>query len=413
MIPFLSAFFRTLWLARHLKTREDVAKWQARGLKRLMRKTLPAFPYYAHLHDCRFKDLPVMDKAQLMTNFAALNAPGITADEGWKIFSGDAPQRRGYSIGASTGTSGNRGLYVVSDQERQAWLGVMLAKTLPRFPRDSARIALILPLNSALYKTAAVTPRLSLRFFDLNDGLEAIFARLPDYRPDTIIAPPKVLRALAEQGMNLPLRRIFSGAEVLDPLDKTVIEARFHLRVRQIYMATEGLLGVACDHGTLHLCEDVMHFDFEAVAGSDLVSPVITDFTRTAQAMCRYRMNDLLRLSQTPCPCGSPYQAVTEIAGRCDDLFQVSGQTITPDILRNAIVDADRRITDFRLRQTGPFDIDLILPIDTPPEAAQKAKEALSTRLSGLNITAHIALRQESLSTSARKLRRVERTWKG
>ena len=71
-------------------------------------------------------------------------------------------------------------------------------------------------------------------------------------------------------------------------------------------------------------------------------------------------MNDLLRLSSTPCPCGSPLQAVAQIEGRSDDILSLPARTgtgevfITPDILRNAIVDADRRIDDFRLVQTGP-----------------------------------------------------------
>ena len=72
------------------------------------------------------------------------------------------------------------------------------------------------------------------------------------FAPDTIVAPPKVLRRLAESG-RLTARHIFSGAEVLDPLDRAVIEAATGGTVREIYMATEGLLGVSCPLGTLHL----------------------------------------------------------------------------------------------------------------------------------------------------------------
>ena len=51
-----------------------------------------------------------------------------------------------------------------------------------------------------------------------------------------------------------------SGAEVLDPIDRTVIEAATSaVRVREIYMATEGLFGASCRHGTLHLAEDAVH----------------------------------------------------------------------------------------------------------------------------------------------------------
>ena len=62
---------------------------------------------------------------------------------------------------------------------------------------------------------------------------------------------------------------------MLDPLDRAVIETRFGVRLREIYMATEGLLGVACEHGTLHLCEDTMKFEWEdPMPGSGLLSPL-------------------------------------------------------------------------------------------------------------------------------------------
>lgn len=411
MIRLLSAFLRTHWLAKTLRTREDVDRWQAGRLGRLIKKTLPFMQFYRPYTPDRLEDLPVIDKAKMMSEFVAFNRPALSADAAWKIFDKKAPQRRGYSVGASTGTSGNRGLYIISDAEREEWLGVLLAKALPRFPLETARIALILPLNSALYRTAARTPGLRLRFFDLNEGLDAILPQVSDYKPDTLIAPPKVLRACAESALPLQPTRLFSGAEVLDPVDRDIIESRFGVRIGEIYMATEGLLGVACAEGTLHLCEDVMHFEFEPVPGTGLVTPIITDFTRTTQAMCRYRMNDLLRLTAQSCACGSPYRGVAEIVGRCDDLFILAGKTLTPDILRNAIIDADRRIVDFRLRQTGPTTLELVLSPELPREAAENAVGALTRLLRQHDLAADIHLRQDTLSTSARKLRRVERLW--
>ncbi|HVZ29326.1 MAG TPA: F390 synthetase-related protein [Asticcacaulis sp.] len=413
MTGALGAFLRTRQLAKSLRTRADIDAWQADRIRQWREKVLNKFPHYGEYGNKAFESLPVIDKSILMADFAAFNRLNLAADEGWAMFEGRVPHRPGYAVGASTGTSGNRGLYVISDAERYEWLGVVLAKALPRFPFETARIALILPLNSALYK-AANLPGLRLRFFDLHDGLDAILPAVAAYGPDTVIAPPKVLRALAESDARLNLKRLFSGAEVLDPLDRTVIEDRFQVAVREIYMATEGLLGVACEHGTLHLAEDAVRFEWERpVPDSDLVAPVITDFTRTTQAMCRYRMNDLLRLSSTPCPCGSPLQAVAAIEGRCDDLLVLNGKTVTPDILRNTIVDADRRIDDFRLRQTGPAHLHLTLSDTLPTDAAASARNALQNRLAVFGVTAEIALSQEPLKASARKLRRVERQWKG
>src|SRR5690606_37800198 len=135
---------------------------------------------------------------------------------------------------------------------------------------------------------------------------------------------PKVLVELAKADLPLAPLKLFSAAEVLDPLDRAVIEARFGLVLGQIYMATEGLFAVSCDKGGLHLCEDYVAFEWERPEpDSELVAPVVTDFTRTTQVMARYRMNDLLRLDPRSCACGSPLQLVAEIAGRMDDVFHL------------------------------------------------------------------------------------------
>lgn len=407
----LAAWWQTRRLTRLLRTRADIEAWQGQQLARLQRDLLPRLTFYRDMETEDLDALPVIDKRVLMTRFQDFNLPGITADQGWAALTNGGRVAE-YHVGASTGTSGNRGLYVISERERWRWLGTMIAKTMPRLRR--ARIALILPLDTSLYSTAR-RGLLKLRFFDLKQGLAACTEGVAALDPDTLIAPPKVLRWLCDNGG--PLRRVrhvFSAAEVLDPRDREIIEARFGVTVREIYMATEGLLGVACEHGTLHLCEDCVKFEYEQpVAGNALVTPIITDFSRQTQAMVRYRMNDLLRLRHTPCPCGSPLQAVAQVEGRLDDLLHLPGTgravTVTPDVMRNAIVGADRRIDDFRLVQTAADTLELSLTSATTAEAARAALE-LVLRAMGARATINVIIVQV-LEVSARKLRRVERRW--
>ena len=407
------AFLRTRWLAAKLRTRADVDRWQARRIRRLLGQVLPTMPAYRTTTASRLADLPVIDKATLMARFEAYNRVGLNAATGWQALASGGRYGR-YFVGASTGTSGNRGLYVISESERWRWLGTMLAKTMPRLRK--ARVALVLPLDTSLYDTARRS-FLEFRFFDLKLGVEACCEAVAAFDPDTVIAPPKVLRLLATGPGPLPhLRHIFSAAEVLDPLDRTVIEHRFGTFVRQIYMATEGLLGVSCDHGTLHLSEDTMKFEFEPIAGSPLVTPIITDFSRETQAMVRYRLNDLLLLSHDACPCGSPLQPVAQVEGRMDDLLNLlardGSRLVTPDILRNAIVTADPRITDFRLAQTDRDRVELSLLASLPAEAVERARDALMSLFRSLDVTARLDVSTYPvLEVSSRKLRRVEQRW--
>lgn len=410
LIHAARAFARTRWLARTLRTRADVARHRERQIARMMRNTVPHIP--AARGAATFSDLPVTDKATLLANFAAYNRAGITLDEVRHALSSGVTDIRGHAFGQSTGTSGNRGYYVISDAERFTWLGTILAKTLPDALWRRHRVALALPGLSSLYQSAGSGSRVALSFYDLAEGVDAWGAKLAAAAPDTIVAPPKVLRALAERGQ-LPARHIFSGAEVLDPLDRVAIEAATGHRVREIYMATEGLFGVACPHGTLHLAEDAVAFEWEAVAGSALVTPIVTDFTRRTQLMARYRMNDLLELSDAPCPCGSPLLRVARIEGRQDDVFVLPARDggtrmVTPDVLRNAVVDSDRRIDDFRIVQTGAARIEVGLPdaLDLAPTAA-----ALRALFDRMGIGAVEIARGTIDVPYDRKLRRVRRDW--
>lgn len=381
----LAAFWRTRDRSRRQRTRAALLEWQAGRLARFLRKTAPRASAFGDIAGLPLTDYPVMDKAALMESFDRYNTVAISADAAWQAFETTGRIGR-YTVGASTGTSGNRGLYLVSDPERYLWLGTLLAKALPDMMTARYRVAVLLPRGSRLYDAANESGRLALRFFDLTEGLDCQFAAIAAFRPNVLVAPPHALIQLARADLPLAPREVFSGAEVLDPADRAEIGSRFGVTVREIYMATEGLLGVACAHGTLHLCEDCVAFEWETEA--DLSVPLITDFTRRTQVMIRYRMNDLLRLSPHPCPCGSPLQAVSEIAGRSDDTFRLPGRNgtpvaITPDILRNAIVGASRAITDFRLEQTGCNTVALSLPLHLAPElpAARTALESLFRRL--------------------------------
>jgi putative adenylate-forming enzyme len=410
------AFLRTRWLAQRLRTRADIAAWRQRRLGHFLQNVVPRAEAFRHLDGKPLADFPVMDKAALMGAFHRYNRYGITVEEAWQALETRA-EIRGCAVGASTGTSGNRGLYLVTDAERYVWLGVILAKALPDALTARHRVAVLLPRNSRLYDAANESGRLVMRFFDLNDGVETHIAALAAFSPTIIVSPPKVLRILAESDVQISPVQVFSGAEVLDPMDRAIIEARFALTVREIYMATEGLLAVACERGVLHAAEDVIAFEWTpGPEGSKLASPLITDFTRRTQMMVRYRMNDLVRLRHEPCACGSALQPLHEVVGRMDDVFEFAPPgakrvLVTPDVLRNAIVQSNRSITDFRLLQTGPLSVELILP-PGPEARLDAARSAMQALLSHLGAPVDIVGRSGVMPLEgARKLRRVERVW--
>jgi putative adenylate-forming enzyme len=423
------AYARTRWLSNRLRTRADLAAYQARRLAALLAHARRQFPHYAEIPGAtssaaagaagpyRLCDFPIVDKQALLGDFAGFNRAGLTLEAVRATLARGEERIAGHVVGQSTGTSGNRGYYVIGEAERFRWLGTMLAKALPDALWRRHKVALALPGLSRLYRSASTGSRIQLAFFDLAQGVDAWRARFAQFDPDTVVAPPKVLRRLAELGL-LHAQNVFSGAEVLDPLDREVIEGEGRARVREIYMATEGLFGVACPHGHLHLAEDAVHFEWEVPApGSALRLPLVTDFTRRAQAMIRYRMNDLLSLSQAPCPCGSVLQRVERIEGRQDDVFWLRGADdhwamVTPDVVRNAIVDASPAVRDFRAIQLGESLVRIELDKGLAPGIYEKVVHDLRARLVAMQLApVEIAVSLGIAPAMDRKLRRVRREW--
>lgn len=378
----LAAFARTRWAHATLRSRAAIEAHQQRGFERTLSHARAHADFYRTLPD---GPPPVIDKAIQQGRFADFNSAGIRLDEVVEALDGGEARVRGYPVGQSTGTSGNRGRFVISDRERFAWLGVILAKALPDALWRSHRVALALPGMISLYSAANEGSRVALKFFDLGRGVDAWLEDFGKFRPDTVVAPPRVLRRLADEGV-LHGVQAFSGAEVLDPLDRRVIEQASGRPVREIYMATEGLFGVGCPAGTLHLAEDVIRCEWEATPGSALSGLVFTDLVRRVQPMIRYRMNDLLDLDPNPCACGLAFQPVRRVEGRIDDCLCLTGRDgqprmVTPDVVRNAVVDADARIDDFRILQTGPAALRVLLPTALPRSADAAVARALADRL--------------------------------
>jgi len=407
-------FAAASWRQWRLRDRAAVSRYHKQQLRELAVHASANFPFFADAQELSFDSWPRLDKQILIDNFDQLNSAKLRAGDVRAALSRGEQRLAGYCIGQSTGTSGNRGYYVISERERFIWLGTILAKTMPDVLWRRQRVALAMPNMSSLYQSAEQSGQITLRFFDLAKGVESWAEDILQFRPNVIVAPPKVLRWLAEQDC-LPDARLFSGAEVLDLLDRAMIERKSRFPLREIYMATEGLFGVSCRYGTLHLAEDVVHFEWErAGADSNLVVPIVTDFTRRAQAMIRYRMNDLVELDDQPCRCGSAFQAVKRIVGRCDDCLEISDtkgrlRMVTPDVLRNAVVDAHPSIDDFRVVQTAPDAIRVSLPKSVPAEAIAATQAMLAARLAQMCVAPKITVVRGITTPFDHKLRRVLR----
>ncbi|AAQ60120.2 F390 synthetase-related protein [Chromobacterium violaceum] len=425
LIRILAAYWRARRL--HFRDRAALERHQARQMGRFLARLRRRSPYFAKLGALPFAQWPRMDKAAMLAHFDDMNAAGLKLDEVMDAAlraerSRDfSPTLNGHTVGLSSGTSGQRGAFVVSKSEQAQWAGIMLAKALPDGLLAGERVALFLRANSNLY--SAVRSRwLTFRFFDLFQPLDGHLPPLSEYAPTILLAPAQVLRALAlaqlDGRLRLSPKRAYSIAEVLEPQDRALIEQAFG-RVHEIYQATEGFLGSSCEYGTLHLNEEYIHVEPEWLdAEKRRFVPVITDFSRLTQPIVRYRLNDVLQARAEPCPCGRAAMALDAVEGRCDDMLRLPGRdggelTVFADVMGRALATALPREADYRLRQTGPAE--LALDADVPAASLPAIRRCLEQTLAGLGVDAE-ALRW-TLSNhvpamdATRKRRRIVRAF--
>lgn len=432
LISFLSAYFTTLYRRRFL-TKKRLNQWQDKQVVKLLRYVLPKSPFYRDSFGGKYlsfwRAFPECNKQKMMENFDTFNTVGIKKSDAFNVALNAEATRKfdsrigDISVGLSSGTSGNRGLFLVSAKERSAWAGVFLAKILPGSLLQKHSIALFLRANSELYKTLRMG-RISFEYFDLFLPMHQHIERLNRVKPDIILAPPSMLRYLAEQlacgRLKIRPKKIISVAETLDPLDEKFIRREFKQTIHQVYQCTEGFLATTCAQGTLHLNEDLVviqkhYLDWE----QRKFSPIVTDINRKTQPIIRYHLNDILTEAKDPCKCGSPFTAIESIEGRCDDMFYLPSCThsgainsIFPDYIRRAIIASSEDIEEYMVIQHQSNEITVSLTISSSKQESIKMGviAALQNLFSSLDcIIPDIKIVNDQTPPLGHKLRRIHR----
>lgn len=347
---------------RPFASRKQLEDWQKRKLS--------AHIDYVSAHSSlyrgkkRLEEFPVVDKTFMMEHFNDLNTVGIDREQAMAFavkaererdFS---PKMKGITVGLSSGTSGRRGIFLVSDNEKNQWAGYVLAKFLHGSILGSYSIAFFMRADSNLYQ-AVDSKNIQFHFFDIYKDMEEHHERLESIRPRILVGQPSLLIALAkavDKGeLNIKPQMVISIAEVLEKEDEARLKIMFGLPViHQVYQCTEGCLASTCRCGTLHVNEDIVYIEKEYLDEKRFI-PVVTDFSRKAQPIIRYRLNDILVERSGACSCGSPFTALEKIEGREDDVFVfcgVDGGTVSvfPDFIRRCVLfamDADDREADY------------------------------------------------------------------
>ena len=371
-INVLKQFLR-LKLRPKFNNRKQLEEYQEAKWVKFVESTLCDSSFYQpYIKDNQIdrKALPIVDKAVFMKEFNAINTVGIDRDTAMDLAIKAETSRQfdstmgDITVGLSTGTSGKRGLFLISPTERELWVATVMDRILPPKWYRKQKVAFFLRANSNLY-TSVQSAIYDFQYFDIFQPIEKLVEQLLAYRPDVLAGQPSILMAIADiltQGNKVESawqpQQIISFAEVLHQSDAELLRQIFDAPIREIYQCTEGLLGVSCNQGIMHLNEDNLIVEKEWIDDRHF-RPIITDFTRKSQPVIRYRMSDVLKIKETPCACGSHFLAIEQILGRDDDVLWIQGKRIFPDLLSRKIALATDAFSRYEIIQTGESEIQI------------------------------------------------------
>lgn len=306
--------------------------------------------------------LPILTKSDIVAAGDALLDPAPNERFTWDVTSGStgAPLRfrRSRSAGGWHRALGLRGL---------AWFGVR--------PGDSQARVWGVPIRDQDRRRELRKDRLLNRrryaSFDLDPAaLDAKISGLARQRPRYVYGYPSAIHEIArrvlERGRGVlgdwRPQVVVTTAELLFDDQRRDIASAFACPVANEYGASElTVLAFTCPEGSLHLSDEALVTEFEpaglTIDGAPAFRFIFTDLVNRSMPLIRYRIGDLGRPVEGPCPCGRGLTRIEIVGGReVDVLVAPDGRRIHGSIfsyLGKSILIAGG-VRRFRAIQTAP-----------------------------------------------------------
>jgi putative adenylate-forming enzyme len=336
----------------------------SRSIIRRWKRNLINAPFYKNLLLTK-QPFPVITKTEFMHHFDSINTVAITKKKAFEVslkseVSRDfSPSINGISVGLSTGTSGNRGIFLTNQREREMWVGMVLERVIG-LSLHRRKVAFFLRANNNLYESIK-SKLLQFHFFDIRTSITLHFEHLVALQADILVAQPSVILELSKEYKRTHttprFSKIISVAEVLEEDQKIYFKNFFNCPIDQVYQCTEGFLAHTCRLGNLHFNEDFLHIEKKYLdSQKKRFHPIITDYLRYTQPVVRYELNDIIHQGAA-CSCGLKSTVIAKIEGRLDDVFRFTKEhkevIIYPDFLRRAVVTAAPHAYTYRVSQVS------------------------------------------------------------
>ncbi|HET6866789.1 MAG TPA: AMP-binding protein [Solirubrobacteraceae bacterium] len=336
-------------LARDAWSRDQLETYQRARLRKVLEHAVSASPYYREVlggaaldPEVNLEDLPTLPKATLMERFddavadrrlrlAELEAHATGPDPG-ALFA------REFHVFMTSGTTGRRGVFPQTRAEFAQWLAACW-RALSRFGlRPGARAAGIaaptpLHITQKLFRAlggfGVGRPELAV-----TSPMPALVEALGRDQPEAILSLVSVVDALAteqlEGRLSIRPRWAAVSSEVVTEDARRRIGEAWGTEPIELYSSTETLVmaSEAPERVGLHVSEDLVVL--EVVDERDRPVPpgvpghkvLVTSLVNRALPLIRYEIADAVTLAPGPDPTGRPYQRLSRVDGRSDDILR-------------------------------------------------------------------------------------------
>ena len=186
------------FLCRKFNNREQLQKYQQRKIKHHLKFVSKHSKFYKNYKNKNLNEFPIINKKIMMENFNLLNTIKVDKEEALDFAINSEKKREfksklnGITVGLSSGTSDVRGVFLVSDNEKDKWAGYILAKYIGKDIFKGCKVAFFMRADSNLYESLN-SKKIQFKFFDIFKPIKENLEILGKFKPDILVGQPSVL----------------------------------------------------------------------------------------------------------------------------------------------------------------------------------------------------------------------------
>lgn len=215
--------------------------------------------------------------------------------------------------------------------------------------------------------------------------------------PEVLICTPSYALTIADgarelgiEPRSLPIRYGHFGGEPWTEDMRREIESQLDILAFNNYGLSEvfgpGVSGECPERTGMHIQED--HFivecldpeTLEPVPEGEPGELVITNLSREAMPLIRYRTRDIARLDRSPCACGRTTTRMSRVTGRTDDMLIIRGVNVFPSQIEEALLRVEGTTPHYLIEIDRPGTLDEVhVKVEMHPEIFSDRMDRMQT----------------------------------